>query len=49
MNWNLFNQFTGIMTMHVVIENVMYCAIMTTHVVMVDVCRKTLHINIQKG
>ena len=25
--------------MHVVIENVMYCAIMTTHVVMVDVCK----------
>ena len=25
------NQFTAIMTTHVVIENVMHCAIMTTH------------------
>ena len=31
------NQFTAIMTTHVVIENVMYCAIMTTQVTIIDV------------
>ena len=36
---HLFNQFTAIMMTHVVIENVMYCAIMTTHVVMIQVCK----------
>ena len=32
------NQFTAILTTHVVIENVMHCAIMTKHVIMVHVC-----------
>ena len=32
---SMINHFTAIMTTHVVLENVIYCAIMTTCVVMV--------------
>ena len=39
-----FNQFTAIMTTHVVIENVMYCAIMTTHVCHGLICPPALYV-----